>query len=167
MAPAPIGQRRSLAGCAGVRSGTTITLLGRIYCGSLRKRHGGRTTAEFPMANKFAASLTWQWSRRGRLTLRAIGSGISRRSKTGRWKMTATILPLVTRCLGAVADNPALTGGASEPTLQVQLDTLGGQVYLVPLSVAAAKDILVMLSSWPPMQDFLSGQEPPVQSKPH
>lgn len=79
--------------------------------------------------------------------------------------MTPTFLPLVVSCPGSNTDNPALTGGATEPTLQVQMNTLGGQIYLVPLSVAAAINLLAMLASWQPMQDFLSTQELPAPPK--
>lgn len=80
--------------------------------------------------------------------------------------MPAIILPLVVRCPSASMDNPALTGGGVDPSLQVQMDTLGGQTYLVPLSVAAAKDVLVALANWPPMRDFLSKQGSPEPPKP-
>jgi ribosomal protein S7 len=38
-------------------------------------------------------------------------------------------------------------GGGVEPTIQVQLHTLGGQVYLMPMSVRAARDMLVALTN--------------------
>src|SRR5262249_25497246 len=37
-------------------------------------------------------------------------------------------LPLVTRCVGAMPSSDLL--GGSEPTIQIQLITLGGQIYL-------------------------------------
>ena len=37
-------------------------------------------------------------------------------------------LPLVTRCVGAMPSSDLL--GGSEPTIQIQLNTLGGQIYL-------------------------------------
>jgi hypothetical protein len=52
------------------------------------------------------------------------------------------LLPLVVRCPAAVSSD-AILGGGTEPTIQVQLDTLGGQVYLMPLSVRGARDLLV------------------------
>ena len=36
------------------------------------------------------------------------------------------------------------------PTIKVQLNTLGGQIYLVPLSVLAARNLLLALSNWRP-----------------
>jgi hypothetical protein len=79
--------------------------------------------------------------------------------------MTATILPLVVRCPAASVQNPAQTGGATEPILTVQMDTLGGQIYLVPLSATAAKTLLVTLASWPPIQDYLSERGLPAPTK--
>ena len=72
-------------------------------------------------------------------------------------------LPLVTRCAG-VMPSSELLGGASEPTIQIQLNTLGGQIYLVPLSVLAARGLLAALALWPPAADVVPRQplEPPV-----
>lgn len=77
--------------------------------------------------------------------------------------MTPIMLPLVTNAPAAARDGAF--GDPNAPTLRVQLDTLGGQIYLVPLSVKAATSILKLLASWPPMQDYLSGQEPPEPTK--
>lgn len=77
--------------------------------------------------------------------------------------MQPIILPLVTAIPAAMENGPF--DDATNPTLQVQMDTLGGQVYLVPLSAAAAVSILKLLSNWQPVQDFLSGQEPPEPTK--
>lgn len=49
-------------------------------------------------------------------------------------------LPLVTRCVGAMPSSDLLDG--SEPTIQIQLNTLGGQIYLMQLSVLAARGLL-------------------------
>ena len=57
-------------------------------------------------------------------------------------------LPLVTRCAGAMPSSDLL-GGGSEPTIQIQLNTLGGQIYLMPLSVLAARGLLSALALWP------------------
>ena len=78
--------------------------------------------------------------------------------------MPATILPLVVACPSASPQNQSLIHDANGPILQVQMDTLGGQTYLVTLTVAAAKTLLVVLANWPPAVDSLSGQglpEPP------
>ena len=67
-------------------------------------------------------------------------------------------LPLVTRCAGAM---PGSEG--SEQTIQIQLHTLGGQIYLMPLSVPAARGLLSALALWPPAADVVPRQplEPP------
>ena len=57
--------------------------------------------------------------------------------------------PLVTRC-GSAMPSSDLLGGGSEPTIQIQLNTLGGQIYLMPLSVPAARGLLSALVLWPP-----------------
>ena len=54
-------------------------------------------------------------------------------------------LPLVTKCPALLRDNPDLTGAATPPTLTVQLDTQSGQHLLLPLTVEAAKQLLVAL----------------------
>jgi len=71
-------------------------------------------------------------------------------------------LPLVTRCAGAMPSSDLL-GGGSEPTIQIQLNTLGGQIYLMPLSVPAARGLLSALALWPPAADVVPRQplEPP------
>ena len=70
-------------------------------------------------------------------------------------------LPLVTRCVGAMPSSDLL-GGGSEPTIQIQL-ILGGQIYLMPLSVLAARGLLSALVLWPPAADVVPRQplEPP------
>jgi hypothetical protein len=55
-------------------------------------------------------------------------------------------LPLVTGVPGGMLDNPALTGGATEPTLTVQLDTLGGKHFLLPVTVGAARRLILALA---------------------
>ncbi len=79
--------------------------------------------------------------------------------------MKPIILPLVSACPAALLDNPALTGGATPPTLTVQLDTLNGQIYQLPLSVLAARQLRLVLSSWPPAQGSPSEVEPSEQPK--
>jgi hypothetical protein len=73
--------------------------------------------------------------------------------------MTQTILPLIVRCpsalhLGASDDDP-------KPTIQVQLESSDGQVYLVPLSLEAGRNLIATLAGWPPMQKILFGPQPP------
>jgi hypothetical protein len=74
-------------------------------------------------------------------------------------------LPLVVRC-PAAGEHGDLLGGGVEPTIQVQLDTLGGQVYLMPLSVRAARDLLVTLTNWPPAVEAMQQETPPDKPKP-
>ena len=66
-------------------------------------------------------------------------------------------LPLVTPCAGAMPSSDLL-GGGSEPTIQIQLNTLGGQIYLMPLSVRAARGLLSALALWPPAADVAPRQ---------
>lgn len=75
------------------------------------------------------------------------------------------LLPLVVRSPAASTSNDLL-GGGTEPTIQVQFDTLGGQVYLVPLSVRAARDVLVALTNWPPAVEAMHQETPPEKPKP-
>jgi hypothetical protein len=49
--------------------------------------------------------------------------------------------------------------------IRIQMETLGGKRYFVSPSVDAARSMILGLANWPPMQDFLSGQEPPVPTK--
>ena len=55
-------------------------------------------------------------------------------------------LPSISQCRGAMPSSD-LTGGGVEPTITVQLNTLGGQIYLVPLSVLAARGLLAALAT--------------------
>jgi hypothetical protein len=69
-----------------------------------------------------------------------------------------TTLPLIVRCpsalhLGALDD-------ATKPTIQVQLESVDGQVYLVPLSLEAGRNLIATLAGWPPMQKVLFGTKP-------
>jgi hypothetical protein len=69
------------------------------------------------------------------------------------------LLPLVVRCPTADLMGDVLGAGV-EPTIQVQLDTLGGQVYLIPMSVRAARDMLVALTNWPPAIEAMQQETP-------
>jgi hypothetical protein len=55
-------------------------------------------------------------------------------------------LPLVTAVPAGFLDNPAMTGAAIEPTLEVQLDTLGGKCFRLPLTIEAAQRLLAALA---------------------
>jgi hypothetical protein len=69
-------------------------------------------------------------------------------------------LPLATQCAGAMPSSD-LVGGGSEPTIQIQLNTLGGQIYLIPLSVLAARGLLSALVLWPLASDVVP--RPPLE----
>jgi hypothetical protein len=76
-----------------------------------------------------------------------------------KFAMPHTTLPLIVRCpsaiyLGALDD-------AAKPTIEVQLESSDGQVYLVPLSLEAGRNLIATLASWPPMQKILFGTKPP------
>jgi hypothetical protein len=77
--------------------------------------------------------------------------------------MRPIALPLIAKCPAAMLEGAF--GDSNNPTLQVQLDTLSGQVYLVPLSVAAARGLLVVLSNWQPLRDYQSEPESPEPPK--
>ena|SRR5215471_1188053 len=66
-------------------------------------------------------------------------------------------LPLITQCPAALPSSD-LTGGGNEPTITIQLKMLGGQIYLVPLSVLAARGLLAALALWPPAADVVPRQ---------
>jgi hypothetical protein len=59
-----------------------------------------------------------------------------------------------------------LRGGSDESTIQVQLNTLGGQIYLVPLSVLAARNLLFALSNWRPAVEAVHKTTAPKEPKP-
>lgn len=57
------------------------------------------------------------------------------------------VLPKVARVGGGSFDIPALYGGGSTPpTLQVQLDTQSGQHLLLPLTVEAARELVLVVA---------------------
>jgi len=62
-------------------------------------------------------------------------------------------------------EQPGAEGADVEPTLTAQLNTLGGDIYLVPLSVRAARDLLLALSNWKPLKDALSESDVPEPPK--
>ena len=73
-------------------------------------------------------------------------------------------LPLIVNC--PATSNTDLIGGGGEPTIQVQLNTLGGQIYLVPLSVLAARSLLFALSNWRPAIEAVHKTKAPKEPKP-
>lgn len=73
--------------------------------------------------------------------------------------MTPITLPLMVDAGVAFRDSPALTGSSIPPTLTVQMETQSEQIYFLSLSVQAGLGLLQLLANWPPIQDYLSGQE--------
>jgi hypothetical protein len=58
-----------------------------------------------------------------------------------------TVLPLVTNVVAAFLDNPALHGGDAALTTTIQLETLGGEVYQLPLSANGMKGLMKVIGS--------------------
>jgi len=73
-------------------------------------------------------------------------------------------LPLIVTC--PASSTTDLLGGSDEPTIQVQLNMLGGQFYLVPLSVLAARNLLFALSNWRPAVEAVHKTTAPKEPKP-
>jgi hypothetical protein len=70
--------------------------------------------------------------------------------------MTPVTLPLITSCPAAALEGTF--GDVNNPTIQIQMDALSGQVYWLPLSVDAAKSMMKILANWPPLLDALGNQ---------
>jgi hypothetical protein len=73
-------------------------------------------------------------------------------------------LPLIVNC--PATSTTDLLGGSDEPTIQVQLNTLGGQIYLVPLTVLAARNLLFAVSNWRPAVEAVHKTTAPKEPKP-
>jgi len=58
-----------------------------------------------------------------------------------------TVLPLVTNVRAAFLDNPALQGSNTPLTTTIQLETLGGDIYQLPLSANGLKDLARVIGS--------------------
>lgn len=58
-----------------------------------------------------------------------------------------TVLPLVTSVRAAFLDNPALQGGNTPLTTTIQLETIGGDIYQLPLSVNGLKGLKKVIGS--------------------
>ncbi len=69
-------------------------------------------------------------------------------------------LPLIISCPGRARDNPALIGAATPPTLTLQLDTQSGQHFLLPLTVKAARQLLVGLAGTLQLLGYPLEEEP-------
>jgi hypothetical protein len=51
---------------------------------------------------------------------------------------------------GMIGDNQPQTAA-----LRVQLETLGGKSYFLSLTVETARSLILGISNWPPVQDYL------------
>lgn len=58
-----------------------------------------------------------------------------------------TTLPVITNAVAAFFDNPALHGADTPLTTTIQLETLGGEVYQLPLSANGLKALVKVLGS--------------------
>jgi hypothetical protein len=73
-----------------------------------------------------------------------------------------TQLPLIVEVLAAMTRNAAPTPDA---TITVQLNTIGGDVVLAPLSLNAAVSLLTLLTQHGPVRNALGEKLPPI--RPH
>ena len=79
-------------------------------------------------------------------------------NKPKRKKITQ--LPLIADChiyRAAIV----LVGPGVVPTLTAQLKSLGGKIYEMPLSVRAARGLLLALAGWEPLCEAMKGSEYP------
>jgi hypothetical protein len=74
-------------------------------------------------------------------------------------------LPIVVNIPSALGYGHFQPVSASEPILQVQMETLDGRVILLPLTEAAAKKLLVGLAALPQLQDFRLEPKLPERSE--
>jgi len=59
-----------------------------------------------------------------------------------------TLLALIADCHASNSSSSALAGSDVAPTLTAQLETLGSEIYQMPLSVRAARRLLLALAAW-------------------
>jgi hypothetical protein len=58
-----------------------------------------------------------------------------------------TVLPIITEAVTASFDNPAAYGGEGPVTTTIQLGTLSGEVYQLPLSAKGLKELIKVIGS--------------------
>jgi hypothetical protein len=77
-------------------------------------------------------------------------------------RKTLKQLSLILGCqpIGTSQTKPGVT-----PTLTVRLESLGGDIYEVPLSISAAKELLLALAGWEPLCDSMTGSADPRKSE--
>jgi hypothetical protein len=66
-------------------------------------------------------------------------------------------LPLIADCQASMRSDPVLDGSGVAPTLTAQLESLGGEIYQLPLSVRAARGMLLALAAWEPLCEAIKG----------
>jgi hypothetical protein len=76
-----------------------------------------------------------------------------------------TQLPLIADCRISKNSNPALVAHYVFPTLTAQLESLGGEIYEVPLSVRASWGLLLALAGWETLSEAMKGSEYPERPK--
>jgi len=84
-------------------------------------------------------------------------------NKAKRKKVTQ--LPLIADCRISKSSNPALVARHVFPTLTAQLESLGGEIYEVPLSVRAMRGLLLALAGWEPLYEVMTGFDYPERPK--
>jgi hypothetical protein len=82
-----------------------------------------------------------------------------------RERSSAMRLPVVVNIPSALGYGRVQSVSATEPILEVQMETLDGLVILLPLTEAAAKKLLVGLAALPQLQDFRLEPKLPERSE--
>jgi hypothetical protein len=70
-----------------------------------------------------------------------------------------TQLPLIADCQASMRSDPARDGPGVAPTLTAQLESLGGEIYQMPLSVRAARGMLLALAAWEPLCEAMTASK--------
>jgi hypothetical protein len=76
-----------------------------------------------------------------------------------------TQLPLIADCRILKSSDAALVAHPVFPTLTAQFESLGGEIYEVPLSVRATRGLLLALAGWDPLCEVMKGSEYPDRPK--
>lgn len=76
-----------------------------------------------------------------------------------------TQLPLIADCRILKNRNAGVVAHGVFPTLIAQLESLGGEIYQVPLSVRATRGLLLALAEWEPLCEVMKGSEYPERPK--
>ena len=76
-----------------------------------------------------------------------------------------TMLPLVISAATFIPSNPEFDESDAPGIVTVQMNTLGGDVYLLPMDVTAATDLLACLSLWKPAMGVIKSGVLPERRK--